>query len=190
MFTVDVKQQSNNQTFWSYDNTEIFSVRAHASDVKANYCYPIRLFQWKSRKENPQKLTQLSPRSQSRHLVGKRAAQKDAIKDITSDSQVSSYFSYRWSPASLTINIYFYFFLYLYITRITINNGSPHLKKSLKSQNRRADMFLLNLFLILKLFFTKLLLVSTVKCRNGPVGTYCENISWKRFRNNRRGVNL
>ena len=31
---------------------------------------------------------------------------KDAIKDITSDSQVNSYFPYRWSPASLTFNIY------------------------------------------------------------------------------------
>ena len=35
----------------------------------------------------------------------KRTAQKDAIKDITGDSQVNSYFPYRWSPASLTINI-------------------------------------------------------------------------------------
>ena len=64
----------------------------------------------KSRKENPQKLTKLSPRSHSRHPVGKRTAQKDAIKDITSESQVNSYFLYRWSPASLTINIYFYLF--------------------------------------------------------------------------------
>ena len=64
---------------------------------------------------------------------------KDAKKDITSDSQVNSYFPYRWSPASLTISIYFYLFLYLYITRITINNGTPHLK-SLKSQNRRAAL--------------------------------------------------
>ena len=31
--------------------------------------------QWKSRKENPQKLTQLSSRSHPRHLVGKRTAQ-------------------------------------------------------------------------------------------------------------------
>ena len=31
----------------------------------------------KSRKENPQKLTQLSSRSHPRHLVGKRTAQKD-----------------------------------------------------------------------------------------------------------------
>ena len=90
---------------------------------------------WKS----PQKLTQLSPRSHPRHLVGKRTAQKDAIKDIISDSQVNSYFPYRWSPAGLTINIYFYLFLYLYITRITIHNGTPHLK-SLKSQNRRATL--------------------------------------------------
>ena len=93
----------------------------------------------KSRKENPQTLTQLSPRFHPRHLAGIRTALKDAIKDITSDSQVNSYFPYRWSPASLTINIYFYLFLYLYITRITINNGTPHLK-SLKSQNRRAAL--------------------------------------------------
>ena len=67
----------------------------------------------KSRKENPQKLTQLSSRSHPRHLVGKRTAQKDTIIDITSDSQVNSNFPYRWSPASLTFNNYFYLFLYL-----------------------------------------------------------------------------
>ena len=44
----------------------------------------------KSRKENPQKLTQLSSRSHPRHLVGKGTAQKDIIIDITSDSQVNS----------------------------------------------------------------------------------------------------
>ena len=71
---------------------------------------------YKSRKENPQKLTQLSSRSHPRHLVGKRTAQKDTIIDITSDSQVNSNFPYRWSPASLTFNNYFYLFLYLYIT--------------------------------------------------------------------------
>ena len=71
---------------------------------------------FKSRKENPQKLTQLSSRSHPRHLVGKRTAQKDTITDITSDSQVNSNFPYRWSPASLTFNNYFYLFLYLYIT--------------------------------------------------------------------------
>ena len=61
----------------------------------------------KSRKENPQKLTQLSPRSHPRHLVGKKdSTQKDAIKDITSDRKGNSYFPYRWSTASLTINIY------------------------------------------------------------------------------------
>ena len=69
-----------------------------------------------SRKENPQKLTQLSSRSHPRHLVGKRTAQKDTIIDITSDSQVNSNFPYRWSPASVTFNNYFYLFLYLYIT--------------------------------------------------------------------------
>ena len=64
----------------------------------------------KSRKENPQKLTQSSSRSHPRHLVGKRTAQKDTIIDITSDSQVNSDFPYRWSPASLTFNNYFYLF--------------------------------------------------------------------------------
>ena len=58
----------------------------------------------------------------------KRTAQRKINKDITSDSQVNSYFPYRWSPASQTFNIYFYLFLYLYITRITINNDTPHLK--------------------------------------------------------------
>ena len=70
----------------------------------------------KSRKENPQKLTQLSSRSHPRHLVGKRTAQKDTIIDITSDSQVNSNFPYKWSPASLTFNNYFYLFLYLNLT--------------------------------------------------------------------------
>ena len=74
-----------------------------------------RLF-WKSRKENPQKLTQLSSRSHPRHLVGKRTVQKDITIDTISDSQVNSNFPNRWSPASLTFNSYFYLFLYLYIT--------------------------------------------------------------------------
>ena len=93
----------------------------------------------KSRKENPQKLTQLSSRSHPRHVVGKRTAQKDTITDTTRDSQVNSNFPYRWSPASLTFNNYFYLFLYLYITLITINNNAPHLK-SPKNQNRKAAL--------------------------------------------------
>ena len=95
----------------------------------------------KSRKKNPQKLTQLSSRSHPRHLVRKRTAQKDITIDTTSDSQVNSNFPNRWSPASLTFNNYFYLFLYLYlyITRITTNNNAPHLK-SPKNQNRRAAL--------------------------------------------------
>ena len=85
------------------------------------------------------KPTQLSPRSYPRLLVGKGTAQRDINKDITSDSQVNGYFTYRWSPASLTFNIYFYLFLHLYMTRITINNDTPHLK-SPKNQNRRAAL--------------------------------------------------
>ena len=67
---------------------------------------------YKSRKETPQKLTQLSSRSHPRHHVGKRTAQKDITIDTTSDSQVNSNFPNRWSPASLTFNNYFYLFLY------------------------------------------------------------------------------
>ena len=68
----------------------------------------------KSRKENPQKLTQLSSRTHPRHLVGKRTAQKDTIIDITSDSQVNSNFPYKWSPAGLTFNtIVTYFHIYI-----------------------------------------------------------------------------
>ena len=70
----------------------------------------------KSRKENSQKLTQLSSRSHPRHLVGKRTAQKDITIDTTSDSQVNSNFPNRWSTASLTLNNYFYLYLYLHIT--------------------------------------------------------------------------
>ena len=69
--------------------------------------------------------------------MGKRTAQKDAIKDTTSDSQVNSCFPYRWPPASLTFNIYFHLFLYSYITRIAMNNGTSHLKPP-KNQNRRV----------------------------------------------------
>ena len=93
----------------------------------------------KSRKENPQKLTQLSSRSHPRHLVGKRAAQKDITIDTTSDSQVNSNFPNRWSPASLTFNNYFYLFLYLYITWITTINNAPHLK-SPKNQKQKSRL--------------------------------------------------
>ena len=93
----------------------------------------------KSRKENPQKRTQLSSRSHPRHLVRKRTAQKDITIDTTSDSQVNSNFPNRWSPASLTFNNYFYLFLYLHITRITTNNNAPHLKSPM-NQSRRAAL--------------------------------------------------
>ena len=80
----------------------------HSTNITALIC--------KSRKENPQKLTQLNSRSHPRHLVGKKTAQKDTIIDITSDSEVDSNFPCRWSPASLTFNNYFFLFLYLYIS--------------------------------------------------------------------------
>ena len=114
----------------------MFKSRLHSKDqMQIN----VTMITWKSRKENPQKLTQLCSRSHPRHPVGKRTAQKDTIIDITSDSQVNSNFPNRWSPASLTFNNYFYLFLYLYITWITINNNAPHLK-SPKNQNKRAAL--------------------------------------------------
>ena len=68
----------------------------------------------KSRKETPQKLTQLSSRSHPRHLVGKMTAQKDITIDTPNDSQVNSNFPNRWSPARLTFNNYFtYFYIYI-----------------------------------------------------------------------------
>ena len=102
------------------------------------------LYECKSRKENPQKLTQLSSRSHQRHLVGKRTAQKDITIDTTSDSQVNSNFPNRWSPASLTFNNYFYLFLYfiffIFIFIYNVNNhNAPHLK-SPKNQSRRAAL--------------------------------------------------
>ena len=72
--------------------------------LKNLICITFKCLLLKSRKENPQKLTQLSSRSHPRHLVGKRTAQKDTIIDITSDSQVNSNFPNRWSLASLTFN--------------------------------------------------------------------------------------
>ena len=96
----------------------------------------------KSRKENPQKLAQLSSRSHPRHLVGKRTAQKDTIIVITSDSHLNSNFKYRWSPASLTFNNYFYLFLYLYITWITINFNASHLKSPKKSKQKSRRILL------------------------------------------------
>ena len=99
------------------------------------YLIHLTVFIQKSRKENPQKLTQLSSRSHPR----KKNSTKRTIIDITSDSQVNSNFPYRWSPASLTFNNYFYLFLYLYITWITTNNNAPHLK-SPKNQNRKAAL--------------------------------------------------
>ena len=93
------------------------SVQSAIPNYFKNYEVPSICYKYnKSRKENPQKRTQLSSRSHPRHLVGKGTAQKDITIDTTSDSQVNSNFPNRWSPASLTFNNYFYLFLYLNIT--------------------------------------------------------------------------
>ena len=58
----------------------------------------------KSRYENPQKLTHLSPRSHPRYLVGKKTAQKDTIIDITSDSQMNT--NIKGSFFTLTVRLW------------------------------------------------------------------------------------
>ena len=103
---------------------DLLNIDNNFFDSMVNRVYPSELQLNKSRKETPQKLTQLSSRSHPRYLVGKRTAQKDITIDTTSDSQVNSNFPNRWSPASLTFNNYFYLFLYLYITLITTNNNA------------------------------------------------------------------
>ena len=72
--------------------THVFDVQPHPLN---SYDSGIKHILRKSRKENPQKLTQLSSRSHPRHLVGKRTAQKDITIDTTSDSQVNSNFPNR-----------------------------------------------------------------------------------------------
>ena len=56
--------------------------------------------------------TKLSPRSHPRHLVRKRTAQKDAIKDITSDNQDNSYTGGHRLVEHLT-SIFTYFCIYI-----------------------------------------------------------------------------
>ena len=108
------KQPTNQPTAFSFRFFKKGSCQLLAKVCAQSTGKPLRSSN--SRKENPQKLTQLSSRSHPRHLVGKRTAQKDITIDTTSDSQVNSNFPDRWSPASLTFNNYFYLFLYLYIT--------------------------------------------------------------------------
>ena len=91
-------------------------------------------------KPKPLETDSIKSKISSKTSRGKRTAQKDIIKDITSDSQVSSNFPYRWSSARLTFNIYFYLFsVFIYVTRITIDNNTPHLI-SPRNQNRRAAL--------------------------------------------------
>ena len=87
---------------------------------------------WKTFRNRPTK-----SQSHPRHLAGKAQHKETSTK--TSQATTRCYFPYRWSPAGLIFNIYFYLFLYLYITRITINNDTPH-RKPPKNQNRRAAL--------------------------------------------------
>ena len=54
------------------------------------------------------------------------------FKDITSDSQLNSYFPYRWSPVSLAFNIYLYLFLHLY----TVDSRYLEIEGTLKNSSR------------------------------------------------------
>ena len=85
-----------------YASQELATIRKPELECHLEESLWIEIFhRGESRKENPQKLTQLSSRSHPRHLVGKRTAQKDITIDTTSDSQVNSNFPNRWSPAQV-----------------------------------------------------------------------------------------
>ena len=88
----------------------------------------------KSRKENPQKLTQLSSRSHPRHLVGKRTAQKDITKATTSDSQVNSNFPNRWSKLNHIFLLY-NFRNHSTINKRTMDKVASSLDKPLYNKN-------------------------------------------------------
>ena len=76
---------------------------------------------FKSRWVNPQGLTQLIQDiswDKGQHKVRHRQ------KGITSDSQVNSHFSYRWSQASLTLNNFFLLFSFFKSNKN--NKTEPH----------------------------------------------------------------
>ena len=72
------------------------------------------IYRLKSRQVNPHKLTQLSQRSHPGHLVGKKDSTKRRHQRHLKRQPGEQIFP-RWSPASLTINIYLYlFFIFKY----------------------------------------------------------------------------
>ena len=81
---------------YQYNSLRAFLCPSYRSDFLELFSEFAPCFaMYESRKENPQKLTQVSSRSHPRHLVGKRTAQKDITIDTTSDSQVNSNFPNR-----------------------------------------------------------------------------------------------
>ena len=66
----------------SEKNIQSLSYKGYFSNYPADFVHGY-LESSKSRQEIPQKLTQLRLSSHPRHLVGKKTAQKDAIKDTT-----------------------------------------------------------------------------------------------------------
>ena len=110
-------------------------------------------FDCKSRKENPQKLTQLRSRSHPRHPVGKRTAQKDTIIDITSDSQVNSNFPNRWSPASLTLSMLYDVTVTNHNTSLVTMHAQIHVSANFgdsKKKDRKHHYWFIHLFACLK----------------------------------------
>ena len=93
--------------------------------------------------------------------MGKGTAQKDTIKDITSDSQVNSSFPYRWSPASLTFNIFFFTFFYIYIYNITRTTPNNHTTSKLTKGSKQKSR--------LGTASNKIKLRSYISYRSGPI---------------------
>ena len=118
-------------------NLNAFSYLEHNANRKSHF---LNFFPLKTVGRKTSETDSIKSQISSKTSRGKQdSKKKGTINDITSDSQVNSYFTDRWSSACLTFNIYFYLFPYLYITRITINNDAPHLK-SPKNQTRRAPL--------------------------------------------------
>ena len=109
---------------------------------KINYRYlksGIEELHRKSRKENPQKLTQLSSRSHPRHPAGKRTAQKETTIETTSDSQANSNHPHRRPPASLTFNNYFYLF-FIFIYNVNNHQQQRATSKTIKEPKQKSRL--------------------------------------------------
>ena len=69
---------------------------------------------------NPLETDSIKSQISSKNPVEEKDSTKRHQQRHHQRQPVNSNFSYRWSPANLTCNVYFYRFLYLYITNLVI----------------------------------------------------------------------